>query len=567
MMPGTCYPGVVYVRGQEKDPEPKKWQGVNLERGGEHRVQIDWNAARLPMGFGDKGRKWTDFQTRDLDRLRRLGKESWTHALAGIACSGATPMVSARSPYNMAKALCCRVFRETTEREWGRGPKPGVWDRMAEFVPELLPGFEAEEMTFNDWLATMPSRRKKALTTAYQRLQAEGWKKGMAEFNAFVKTEILPGFAKHKGELVELVAMTDRLIQGPCDVTHCIAGPVLKPLVMALKRIWHADNAIFYGSANPEKLHHFLQKLADGPGLYFWCDFSMFDNTHSSDSWKFIESLYKSDNPLFWRVLDAWRAPKGRIGPLRYKAPVMNASGRDDTALANGILNGFATFVSVTAAYLCKRVGDVTLEDLRLMRTKCLLSVCGDDSIGKLPLMAEEEHQRFRKAMAENIAEFGFEAKLETSHRLIDAVYLGMRPYPTTTGWYWGKTIGRAAYKMGWATDPAKRDLLAHITGLADMHVKCSSHVPVLADLAKRIQELREGAKRTPVRHDPNRPWEWTLASGAGYDEVTLRAVAEVYAVTTADIKSLITAIRGVERLPAVLDHWLLRHMIAVDDL
>lgn len=100
------------------------------------------------------------------------------------------------------------------------------------------------------------------------------------------------------------------------------------------------------------------------------------------------------------------------------------------------------------------------------------------------------------------------------------------------------------------------------------MHVLCSSHVPILADLAKKIAELREGAKRTPVRAvDPNRPWEWTLRAGVNYDECTLQAVAHIYHTTVDDVKSLIQAIERVERLPAVISHPLWERMIALDDL
>jgi hypothetical protein len=134
---------------------------------------------------------------------------------------------------------------------------------------------------------------------------------------------------------------------------------------------------------------------------------------------------------------------------------------------------------------------------------------------------------------------------------------------------------------MGWVTMDKDRDLMAHITGVADMHSLCSRHVPVLSDLAEKIIELRQGAKRTPVQLDANKPWEWTFKSGVKYDEMTLRAVAETYSVrdipglrsdidktiSVEDVKGLISQIQSVNRLPCVLDHWLWKHMVYCDDL
>jgi hypothetical protein len=99
--------------------------------------------------------------------------------------------------------------------------------------------------------------------------------------------------------------------------------------------------------------------------------------------------------------------------------------------------------------------------------------------------------------MEYNLKLFGFVPKLFTSDRLEDCVYLGMRPYPTKSGWLWGKTIGRATYKLGWVTIKGDQDLMALMTGIADMHALCSRHVPVLSDIARKIVELRRGAKRT----------------------------------------------------------------------
>lgn len=580
----TCYPGIVAVRGEAVDPTESKMKDVDLlDAEGSSMVKINWDSVKVAKSnYSNRPKsraKWVDMELKDLAKLKKFTETPrFTHVLCGIALSGARPMVSASCAYNQGKALLGRVFRRPGENPWGRGPAPGVWEWAAGFIDELLPEFRSEKMSVEEWLHSMPSRRRKPLERAALRLQRLGWSDSYAKFNSFVKDELLPGFSKQGGDLVRIESMLDRLIQGPSDETHVIAGPWLKPLVRKLKKLWSADNNIHYGSCGPESLHKFLvNKIVDAAHSYFWCDFSMYDNTHSDDSWDFMEKIYRRagiDEVNFWNVMRVWRRPEGTIGPMKYKARVMNASGRDDTALANGVLNGFATYLSVTAAFLGKPLMEVTLSDVRSVSGVISLSVCGDDSLGALPVMSDVELAALKASVKENIAMFGFEAKLEVSQSVHNAVYLGMRPYPTSEGWYWGKTIGRSTYKMGWMTlrgGPLSRDPMAHVTGIADMHRLCSSHVPVLSDLAEKIIELRKGAKRTPVVLDPNRPWEWTYKAGVKYDERTLRHVAEVYSthtlVSTDDVKRLIEEIHEIKSLPCVLDNWLWRRMVEADDL
>lgn len=584
----TCYPGIVKVRGEQYPPPAKKWSGVSTEGG---KVEISWPLNMLEKAGRSRCGRREVVGPECITRLRRADPARHRLALLGIACSGCRPMVSASTDYNRAKALFGRVFRMPKANPWGRGPLPGTFQRALELVPTLLPGFRecSERLTDEAWIESMPARRRLALLDALILYRRTGWLKRYESFQAFVKTELLPGFAKDKTGIVPMSEMLDRLIQGPHDVAHCIAGPWLKPKIQYLKDIWTHDSPIFYGSCGPEPLHRWLNEtLLAKKGWFFWCDFSMFDNTHSEESWDFMESLYGAAmaDPDFRRVMAAWRRPSGRIGPFKYQARVMNASGRDDTALANGVLNGFASYLSVAAAWLDVPVQSVTPEMLWRVRPDICLSVTGDDSLGRVPEMSDDAAKAFRERVSANIAEFGFEAKFMMSRDVCDAVYLGMRPYPVKVGtdvkWFWGKTIGRATYKMGYTVLDKDKDLMAHITGIADMHVLCSSHVPVLADLAHKIVELREGLKRTKPVLDPNRPWEWTYQSGAPYTRETLEAVANAYTkretpladiephdviVTVEDVEDLIEHIRAVDRLPCVVDHWLWRHMVWCDDL
>nr|WEU70897.1 MAG: RNA-dependent RNA polymerase [Hangzhou yanvirus-like virus 1] len=574
----TCYPGLVKRDCVELKPSPKKWADVSLQGG---KVLL----SKPDMNSKVSANQYSAFDPAQLESLRRPRDPTYKCTGAGIYCSGAYPVVSANTAYNQGKALLGRAFRMS------KVPRPQestyIWLDM--FKGLLLPNYVASRMETLAWLEGMPSRRRKALARALDSYERTGWLRKYERFSAFVKTELLPGFSKDAKHLLllPLESMLDRLIQGPHDVTHCIAGPCLKPLLAVLKDRWGPDGPIFYGSASPEKLHLWLQRLVTRAGTYFWCDYSMYDNTHSLPSWGFLRRLYREsgvgDRPDFWRVLDAWQRPRGTCGPFKYEARVMNASGRDDTALANAILNGFAAYLSACAAYLRKDLFSLTPGDVEGCFSDIFVSVCGDDSLGRIPLMTETGQLEFNARMSSNIALFGFEAKLRTSNKLFDAVYLGMRPYPTEKGWFWGKTIGRASYKMGWLVDKGQ-DVMAHVTGIAEMHSLCSAHVPVLSDLAERILTLREGAKRTPVVLDPNKPWEWTYKSGVKYDRLTLQAVAETYsametpvnkgqvdfcstAVSVEQIEALIGKIRSIESLPCCLDDDLWRLMILMDDL
>lgn len=576
----TVYPGLVGVYAEEYPPKASKWRLVEVDKKDGQSVEISWSSALSKRGFEGPVKKWVDMEKDDLKYLKNLSKPTISHYLGGIGLAGARPMVSAGSRYNEAKALLGRVFLKLPEREWGVGPKPGIWQFAEGFKPWILPELDTEEMTFDAWLETMPSRRKKALLKGWTEYTRFGWKKQFKQFKSFVKRELLPGFSKKWYGLDKLDEMLDRLINGPHEATHGIAGPKLKPKTKKLKKYWNVDSPIFYGATDPGRLNAFLQRLAVPGKSYFWCDFSMFDRTHSEDSWRFVESFYHDiSDPDFWKVMEAWRRPCGSIGPFRFVAPVMNASGRDDTALANALLNGFATFLSATAALYGKDLEELRVEDVRRAASDIVLSVCGDDSIGALPWMPEERMARFRTDFQKNIEKFGFQAKLVTSERLVDAVYLGHRPYLVGGRWVWGKTIGRASYKMGWVQNK-DQDVMAHVTGIADMHMKCSRHVPVLSDLAAKIVELRTGAKRTPVEIEVNKPWEWTDSPG-DYDDDTLRCVAETYSVKSTpgfpierertvsvqDVRDLIGKIKAIERLPCVLNDELWEHMVFLDDL
>ena len=106
---------------------------------------------------------------------------------------------------------------------------------------------------------------------------------------------------------------------------------------------------------------------------------------------------------------------------------------------------------------------------------------------------------------------------------------LAWKPIHTGHGWFWAPTIGRALYKLGWTTISGGRDLMAIQTGVCAMHRLCSRHVPIIADVARRVVALRSGCRLTPIIPDPNRPWEWCLKGAFDYDDLALESTARAY--------------------------------------
>lgn len=579
-------PGIVIRKGAELPPPAGKWASVKLtSASGEPLVFV--NKEGLIRRSGVRGGK-KRYEPVDIDFLHSIrGADNKTNnpALGTIGVSGCYPLVSAKTPYNDFKAIAGRVFRVPRY-----SPTSGVFDWLDQFVPLLLPAFEAPLWSFEQWLATMPSRRRVALRLAYDNYLETGWMAKYAKFKAFVKSEMMPDISKVPFEqggtalaLSDLDDMLDRLINGPHDVTHTIAGRKLKPLTERLKEIWSETGPIFYGACKPERLQDWLERLDAAGGTYVYCDYTMFDNTHSKQSWSFMRRLYHKagETPLdFDHVMDAWERPCGTCGPFKFKAPkVMNASGRDDTGLSNGVLNGLVMYLSLCAAFLDKPLFDLTLHDVSQLLGSIFISVCGDDSLGRLPHVSDPV--KFQRKVVENISLFGFEAKLGVTTHLTDTVYLAMRPYRSASGISWGKTIGRAMYKFGWTIAKQSEDIMAKLTGVAEMHAICSANVPILSDVAERVLELRRGCRRTPYVPDPNRPWTLPLARQK-YDAVTLQSVLDVYTrkaeqvatwpchaslLTMDQLTALIAEIQAVPTLPYVLDNELLRLIVHLDEL
>ncbi len=574
--------GQVWMKRATLPPPVKKVERATLPEGA---IKMRSDCAPEAMRVRSN-RKWVNVEKGDLETLARVSNDEalYRYRVVGPVVSGAPVLVTAKNDLGACSALICRMFATPLV------PLPGIWEFAKNFRSLLWPGYECppKSMSTRDWLASMPAHRMRALTQAFELYSRTGWRKRYSEFSSFLKDEFLPGFAKEELALRQVAEVVPRLINAPHDVTHLIAGPKIKPFMGWLKEQWGYDNYIFYGSATPDKLQKWLDRFSTmGQRFYFWSDYSMFDASHNADTWDFVEHFYREHqhDQDFVRVLEAWRAPKGKLGNFKYTGRIMNASGRDDTAYANAVLNGTAMVLSVTAAWCGKTLTTVTRSDVEEITSVLVLSVCGDDALGSLPYIGSERADRFLKDCKDNLAKFGFTAKMFGSYRLVDAVYLGHRPYCVAGRWFWGKTLGRALYKLGYQRSLVG-DGCAFFNGIVQMHLTCSRHVPILGDIARIWWARTEGQKVTSWVPDPNKPWEnMGLFGPDHYDQSTLDALAQAYTVDSTvfrtDLKETLTDVevkaedfiellQELERvligLPCVVDHWLLRHMVLVDE-
>lgn len=496
--------------------------------------------------------------------LRRVGPR-----LGGVGLDGAIPFVTSAGVRPLTEAILYRVFKEVPrDIDDDSFAAAGRLINHAFLLEEFLtPGTPMETM---EWLMSMTSsRRRKALIKAYHDLNARGsFHRKFGTIAAFVKTELLPYFAQtDDGPNVDLKTYVARLIQAPHDETHIVAGPWLKPLVARLKQLWHHDNWLFYASVSPDKLDKWVQRLSSSVSWY-WSDYSAFDATYSKQAWALIEGMYHRIYPdapeEFWQVLDIWRTPTGDIRlrkedvKVQYQAAVCNASGRDDTALANALLNGIVLSLSFAAAIAGKRVADVTEDDLVRAAGLVDIAVVGDDSL----VGCKFDVSTIAADIQRNIESFGLSVKAEFSHELADVTFLGMMPYPVAGSLRWGPTIGRRLYKAFWQADPIG-NLPAWTKGVAEQ-LLLYANVPILYDLAKRVVELLPKTPSTKVAKDENRVWQNITHQNPLWDSMTVEWLCFRYrsrGVTPQMVYRDVQRIQGINRLPAMA--WLEVPLIA----
>jgi hypothetical protein len=532
-------------------------------------------------------KSWWSFGPGDLPKLSKFADRngpSWRLQLIGMGVAGAYPIASAVCEYNAVKAVACRVFRLPRHT-----PRPEAFPFLRSLVPLLIPGFLAPvtPLSFDEWVVGLPTKRKIALRSALTEYQRTGWLKDHEKFASFIKTEKLFGARKVDGYQEPAEELVDRLIQAPHDLTHSLAGPFLKVLGARLKSSWgDVRGPIFYAAQTLDRIQEWYDQAARTWALA--ADITLFDNSHSRESWAVLEELYalcgSSMIHEFSRIMDAWRAPRGRVSgktwSVRYQARVMNASGRDDTSLSNTFLNGMCTYIAACSAFLDIPVLELTRADVHGCLSQIQIAVAGDDSLGFLPYPGRSGVPQFRRMFSAGLAHFGFDCagdKLVVSADHDDVAFLGMRRYRVNGRWLLGKTVGRALFKVGYRVSGMggflDSDAIAWANGVAHMDLYCSAYIPIISDIARRILKIRE-LERTPLTRPAWRPedllytpWNIRDSPSPPYDSETIAHFCKVYECTVAELNDLLEVISRVACLPCVLDHPLLRRIIDRDDM
>jgi DNA-directed RNA polymerase subunit RPC12/RpoP len=491
-------------------------------------------------------------------RLESEDRKKVASTLWGVAINGCYPYCTTPSGWALHLAITYRIFREIDRDQ----PDPRVFSKAHDLSDELFGSFlnrRNAPMTMDEWFATLKGRRKKILMKAHEKRILRGYdhpKYGI--IGAFVKWEHLNDFAQCVDSFIPGwdVRTVPRLIQPPHDETHLDAGPYLKPLIQRLKAAWHVNNMIFYGSTAPEVLDQWLNKIAVMRS-FFWADFSAFDATFTALVWRFIESLYEriydGKPEALWKALNVWRQPIGKAWSRKddvaftWKSPVCNASGRDDTALANAILNGTVLSLSICAAINSVEVEDLTPAMISSMRSTTRISVVGDDSL----VGFDFDIHPYADAIERNIRRFGLSVKAQHSTELMDVTYLAMFPLPVKgEGWFWAPTIGRRLYKAFWKKEEDGNGP-AWCRGVAQQLALCR-HVPILYEMAIQVDELLVGGKITREVVDEYRTWAARIEQTPHYDATTVNALCKRYSVTTAQVFEDIRRIKSIKSLPAV---------------
>lgn len=499
-------------------------------------------------------------------------------ALFGIGIDGAIPFVTSGGIRPLAEAICYRIFKDIP-----RTAEPLVYTKATLLLdhPELLGNLLWRRVSpygVYQWVKSVAkSGRRKILLKAAHELRERGClhPKKAGKFGVFVKTECLPYFKPVEDGLDwAMMVYVARLINGPFDEDHVITGPSLKPLIPVLKEVWHVENWIFYASVNPSKLDKRLDQIKEHAS--FLCsDFTAFDSTFTDYSWDMIESIYRrvlvDTHPDFWEILKRWRRPVGSAisrkesVSIKFQAGTCNASGRDDTALANAILNGIATALSLAAALA--GVDLLALEYNHIYRASEMLSISivGDDSL----VACVTDLKPFQSAYESNIRRFGMIVKAEIYDTIHDVTFLGQAPYTNSRGeWAWGPTIGRRLYKAGWKAERGG-NYPAWLHGVAGQNA-LYQNVPLLSDWAEVTLKLMKGQKRTEVVFDENRPWVGRDDTTFRYDQTTLEWVAFRYRKVGVSVPMIlrdIGVLRSIERLPAVAHLESVQLMLSVDEL
>lgn len=460
---------------------------------------------------------------------------------------------------------------------------------------------KVEQMSDEEWLKTQ--RRQVQLRAVLEESQYKPISQPMV-CKSFGKSEKKLFSKKSSNDPLSTVRIYEakpRLIQGYPEDWLTYVGPFVKTVQHRIEEMFPVDCALHYAGADtPEQLNKWLRDVVPMRQTHwFICiDYAMFDCTHSSFSFDFVEKMYMDlvepndrEELSMAEALKQMRWPQGLLkGILKYKAgKIMNGSGRPDTSVANISNSLLCLVISIASILFDVDPWDVTV--WQIMETLEVIRVIGsgDDSVCVVPTIFRGAYlaiDLWMEKMPRAIATFGFLAKVEPNPTFDEMVFLGNRAYPHQNGdsieWTWGPTIGRRLVKHH-HLHQCNQDPVAVLHGIADMEAVCYPHVPILHDMALATLDILKGQKFNYYQ-DKDAEFKVNFTGGidqsakaramglatryktAHYDEVTLRHVCDVYQVSMESLLDCIQYVKSKRCLPCVLSHSVLTAVALKDN-
>lgn len=532
---------------------------------------------------------------------KRLAETKFTYALdslpQGVGILHAIVPTFARStPANCLIAVKTRMFAQPRNTPTPAAYK-ALWWVFEEYSGTLMPAYAScklRRLSFEDWLAGFPPNRRNDFRKALQQ-----YKEGKTDvrtagtFNMIVKREFasngtFPRFSRQRAgeeclaDPEAFEAANPRAIMAPHDLGHVFCGPYLRPATRVLKKCFPKSSHLHYsGGDTPAELNSWFRRLDAVVGLVFMeCDFSMFDQTIGAlaldTEHQWLTKLgFPQDGPVA-AVFKAWRRPTGRTRcGIKFTAPYMNASGRDDTALLNGLLNTQVQFFCLAQLLLGTDSAPLDLQGMAKLQLADLcwalelmwLITLGDDSVAAIP----KEYKCRLAFMPALIGQFGFEAKMAVKDRLDEVVFLGCRPWRTNLGLTLGPTLGRRLYKHHWCMKP---DAAPHtwLKGVAEAEMRAYPFVPVLSQINSRVLEMLQDVAGVEAARLSGSLSRMDIARAKQSSQAkaclaTYEQLERIYGITAFDVALLTQTLSHAYKLPVILTNLKIDRVFEVDGM
>lgn len=571
---------VCHLSATEKDAIPKEFgikEGAEWHYAGRHEASALLNYL-LDYGCVAKGRR------------------SNRPKLVGVGFK-ILPTAFAKDVHNLTLAVGSRICADPPNFA-----EPGAWHEVIVLfhdgvLDKILPSAQIVPLSPVEWLDGFPGPRRTALESALLEQMANP-RFNMHAYKTFVKREFgVNTEPKNPRSICDLEA-----------IAHYQLGRYMRPMTHSFKDFWNYHSSLFYASVCPEKLNAWLTALAphltgapiesdlnlraymrssrdhdmevmigelevhavpnDVDYVFFMNDYSAMDNSYFTlpsleGPFDFLLSVYQrmglpsdSEYAEWFREL---AHVKGSMGDDRFDGGIVNASGRDDTAINNAIVNMVISALTFVCFITGKSIPMLISDDFLVLET-ARIAIVGDDYFAGLPVRARAlEYLQFHSDFAK---QFGYTCKLTLTNNLSCGNFLAMRPYPVavkrhdqwTIKWRWGKILGRCLYKLGWQFRP-RQNGLAHARGVAWANLVSMPWLPILRAVCYVTMMHTHDVKMTL----PDEMWKYHLPS-ARMDVApcinTYMALFDQYGLTKAMIDELEDYIvSSVSGLPCILSH------------